>query len=393
MHMSPIQPIPPDLVDQIIDHCHADKATLRILSRVCKTWKPASRYHLFSSIRLDPLNLTPFLRLLKTPSSASSIGPLVTHLDLETDYNLPLFIRAIPSLSKHLPQVRSLRLEIRNEEEIFEWKYGIRSPPRARQDLTGVFLGIFPTITLLELWITCDTLLEVVGLSTSFPSLESLALSVHLTCESHSALEQDAATAPLASGLFSAEPSRLRKLTLMRAEPYVIRWLLRHQPLPRPSRLSMEISFMTNADISNTGRFLRGAGGDLQHLSLKSAESIYLLYEHIELSNHDNLRSLAVHVWMYAVPVMIYLLSSLSSTVLEELDFAAWESEDDGEDGRCWAKLNALLSGPRFVKLRRVTVDVNEERSVDLAERLSDIYLRGIMHFRNQRGVVYSLSA
>lgn len=47
------QNFPAELQDMIIDHLHDDKETLASCSLVCKSWLPASRFHLFRKIRLE----------------------------------------------------------------------------------------------------------------------------------------------------------------------------------------------------------------------------------------------------------------------------------------------------------------------------------------------------
>lgn len=46
--------IPAEIADQIIDYLYNDSITLKQCSLVCKGWIPSTRFHLFSSISIDP---------------------------------------------------------------------------------------------------------------------------------------------------------------------------------------------------------------------------------------------------------------------------------------------------------------------------------------------------
>ena len=56
---------PQELFDTIIDRHFHDRHTLATCSLVCKAWLPASRYHLFHTIKLGDENWNTFLDLLQ----------------------------------------------------------------------------------------------------------------------------------------------------------------------------------------------------------------------------------------------------------------------------------------------------------------------------------------
>ncbi|KAJ6611308.1 hypothetical protein B0H10DRAFT_2224185 [Mycena sp. CBHHK59/15] len=45
--------LPSELCDEIIDYLHTDAATLAVCALVCRAWVPASRFHLFESIKMS----------------------------------------------------------------------------------------------------------------------------------------------------------------------------------------------------------------------------------------------------------------------------------------------------------------------------------------------------
>ncbi|PBK79477.1 hypothetical protein ARMGADRAFT_884869, partial [Armillaria gallica] len=47
---------PPELFDRFIDFLHHDKQALKVCSLVCRTWIPASRFHLLGCITVRPIS-------------------------------------------------------------------------------------------------------------------------------------------------------------------------------------------------------------------------------------------------------------------------------------------------------------------------------------------------
>jgi hypothetical protein len=74
--------VAPELIDTIIDMLHADRAALATCALVCKSWLPASRYHLFSKIIITRWNKPAISELLS--SSRCTITSAVEHLVLHT---------------------------------------------------------------------------------------------------------------------------------------------------------------------------------------------------------------------------------------------------------------------------------------------------------------------
>jgi len=49
--------LPNEIQDRILDFLYDPKSALETCALVCRAWVPASRYHLFSRIRLDDWDL------------------------------------------------------------------------------------------------------------------------------------------------------------------------------------------------------------------------------------------------------------------------------------------------------------------------------------------------
>ncbi|KAK0470095.1 uncharacterized protein EV420DRAFT_89530 [Desarmillaria tabescens] len=70
----------PELTDNIIDFLSSDPLSLMRTSLVCRLWLPRSRFHLFSSVRLELLKLkriSKFLQLIQSPNCTIHIGTLI----------------------------------------------------------------------------------------------------------------------------------------------------------------------------------------------------------------------------------------------------------------------------------------------------------------------------
>jgi hypothetical protein len=91
-------PVAPELIDVIIDMLHADRAALATCALVCKSWLPASRYHLFSKVTITRWNKLAIPELLS--SSRCTITSAVEHLVLHTIKGLSQNICRLPNVTE-----------------------------------------------------------------------------------------------------------------------------------------------------------------------------------------------------------------------------------------------------------------------------------------------------
>jgi hypothetical protein len=99
---------PPELFDIIINFLHEDRKTLAACALVCRSWVPASRYHSFSKITLDPWTWRNAGLLL---SPANTITDAVQHLVLE---KVGCF-RGLLKITSRLPNITRLTLRKSSE--------------------------------------------------------------------------------------------------------------------------------------------------------------------------------------------------------------------------------------------------------------------------------------
>ena len=101
---------------------------------------------------------------------------------------------------------------------------------------------------------------------------------------------------------------------------------------------------------------------------------------------HD-LRTLTVNVREQPVQHMLLLLSQVRSTCLEEISFQAWYPLD--EDDQYWSQLDELLTGPRFLLLRQVTVYISMEYHEHMKRHLRKTKKDRILRFIDYKGDIY----
>jgi hypothetical protein len=105
--------LPVELTDRIIDFLHSQRRTLAICSLVCKGWVPASRYHFFQELRLNPFQPIDLLELIQSPTSTLTTCLPKLFIDVEpSTFHLAKdrFLGQIEPIMCKFEGVKSLRL-------------------------------------------------------------------------------------------------------------------------------------------------------------------------------------------------------------------------------------------------------------------------------------------
>jgi hypothetical protein len=97
--------IPPEISDELMHLCCVDTSALKNFGLVCKSWLPASRYHLYMTTTIYPRNCLAFFKLLQSPFC--TIRPFICHLEIEDLANTVVQTFSDPVA---LEAVRTLRL-------------------------------------------------------------------------------------------------------------------------------------------------------------------------------------------------------------------------------------------------------------------------------------------
>lgn len=84
--------LPQELFDNMIDHYHSDRATLKLCALVCRGWLPSCRTHIFHRISLSPPSIvhpskttgkeTPCQRISRLVRASPSVVPYIRELHI-----------------------------------------------------------------------------------------------------------------------------------------------------------------------------------------------------------------------------------------------------------------------------------------------------------------------
>jgi len=155
------RPLPPELLDLIIDHLRDQPTALRVCCLVSKSWVPWSRMHLFARVEFTRTSIESWVKAFPDPQSSPA------------RYTRTLAIRGPWLFTVECPAVgRQIRaFPFHNVVHLtIGCKYG-----SGRVSLVP-FHGLSPTIRSLRLELNQVQPAEVFGLVCSFPLLEDLGL-------------------------------------------------------------------------------------------------------------------------------------------------------------------------------------------------------------------------
>ncbi|CAL1708360.1 unnamed protein product [Somion occarium] len=107
---------PPELSDYTIDFLYDDTTSLRACALTCKTWLPASRYHIFNAVKLNDAQDLDNLSSLVSSNSAPGIVPYIHTLSISkpsptSGLSHPTS-RSVTQWEAFVPSALSLRLPL-----------------------------------------------------------------------------------------------------------------------------------------------------------------------------------------------------------------------------------------------------------------------------------------
>lgn len=240
---------PPEIVDQILDHLHADRTALETCALVCKDWLPTSRFHIFRSLRLHSNNIDAFFAITSSPN-CTLLGH-VQHLELiegrgRFAYEKKWLNRGLPFLKAFYPEsVKSLMIEE------LDWD-GLSMESRE------VLLSTFSKLQTLSIYYSrFATFGQLANLLCKSPKLAELHLYAVRCMEG---------TAPPVSLLQQCPLSALCKLEVHTGPVSpLLPWLLTSDPVPQLSDVDFGC-VVDEDDIRVTKAFLEALGSSVEHL-------------------------------------------------------------------------------------------------------------------------------
>jgi hypothetical protein len=241
--------LPPELIDAIINLLCDDGGTLRTCALVCRSWIPASRHHLFSQIRITPMDSVDALNILL--STWCTINSAVEHLVLEGIDR----VCNLEGIACRLPYVTQLSLR--------DWNCALRTCPAAISHLNPILRNL----QVLEIFRASfdqqgASLLLLLRHSPKLKALHCLSVSLGIS------VDADIGQSPDLLQISRAGPMpELRSLELLASTP-VLSWMAPHWTTAAPRLTTLILSCVSahRIDRYSVERLLEVAGSSLKHL-------------------------------------------------------------------------------------------------------------------------------
>jgi hypothetical protein len=347
-------PVPPELIETIIDMLHMDRTALATCALVCRSWLPRTRYHLFSEVIITRRNDAVISKLLS--SSTCAITSAVKHLVLQTIDNL---------------DQRICRLS--NVTQMSLYRFNASRTP------------VFPPINLIPLLRNLESL-HIERVSFDWQGVSLLALLRQcsqlqsLSCYSIRNANEDAAQSQRLHELEAKITPRLRSLTIHAGvRPFLLAWFGSWWKSAAPPLMKLDLQFRNLADLDDSMSLFEAVGSGLQVLRICVAKrdlgewlrqrSICLAIDaqdyldwrvpitrcltQLQSLSIDYGRSCSVHF-------VIEALRNLPSLQLQELTItlplvvSLWVIGDSITIFSTWSELDSLLENPQFVSTLRI---------------------------------------
>ncbi|KDR72589.1 hypothetical protein GALMADRAFT_126194 [Galerina marginata CBS 339.88] len=347
----------PEICDLILDNIHDSKEDLSNCSVVCKSWLPASRYHLFGEVHFRP----DLAQLISSSThAATTIAPYIRKVTIQGNLIVQEKKDSVLKSILRLPKLTSLRVEK------FAW-VGFQVPVALAADARQ-------SVRLLKLELR----------SVHFPSFEILAEFLDL----FSALQElsldnvswDRLGCILAEGSVRnpvLKPSSLTKLHVTSCHNVaVLNWLQYglisdvvtdgdtkyHRLFPRLVVLSLPD--ILPGEAKTLGVLLSTLGETLEHLDagILVSDSKNLDIEGfsnaLSVSSNSNLKSINIHqITLFQFPTaqqlspaidsqyawLLSFMSTIRSTHFQSAGFHVWLSEESQLDSFPWFDLSDIL--------------------------------------------------
>lgn len=258
MHNPASPHVPPEIVDMIIDHLHAERKSLMACSLVDSLWLHAARFHLLSGVAIviDAQQLNresgrskePLYHLIDAPYS--TIAPYIRHLRLEGTCDR-LIGQRCSAFDQAISRLHAFKGIKTLELEDIAWDL---ISPASRASI----LNSFPQLSTLAIsrmyFHSIDDLLSIIG---SFPNLQSFTLGKGIRIVDRSISPSNTALSNLS----------LTKLSLDETCKTAILDLLLTQTRIMPINI-LQFRSITSFQRPSMDQLLKRSAPFLQHLTL-----------------------------------------------------------------------------------------------------------------------------
>ncbi|EMD38238.1 hypothetical protein CERSUDRAFT_113397 [Gelatoporia subvermispora B] len=383
--------LPPEIVDEAIDHLWDDPVTLKACSLACRSWVPSSRLHLFRTVRLR--NGTECARFGDLVASTPAIPRCVRQFTLSAEYRRvngqaqPVeddgWIDAAAELVPKLERVTTLGLS--------RVRWGALKP-ETRTAFQGLFKGI-KTLFLFE--VRFDTAKDVLSFLSAFPVLTSLyfhGVSWPDDMLGHATLDD------LKKLNYESEHGRMQLSYLFldpRSSPTLVtEWLLNH-PTEQHLR-TIQLCWRELESMKSVGDLLHASGASLESLQVEFPAGVpeaVVLEDQLSLTQNTGLRSLqfgglTVHsesartfLAQRLFPWVLGMLSQVRSTRLQEITFELDIGAVCDLHRLDWARMDATLCRSEFSGIEVTFYVICAETSGNTDKDIKNLIREGLPGF------------
>lgn len=347
--VSLIPRMPPEIVDEIIDHNHDDPTTLRACALTARSWQPRSHRNLFSTITVtSSASLSRFIRFLNgSPHIASLVEELC--FDAYANYRDATLMPWIHELATipmgDLTRIRSLRFS-KVQWSCIEKNEALLSTLRSYSTVQEVhFCGCsFPTFIDFEEFVA------------ALPALTRFSVDL-ITWSFTDKFHIDR---------MMADPPKLQlsgvEFTRFAHPVKFCSWLLR-MPVP-PTLQTVAFHWVMAEEAQMVGKFLASLGPRLRSLRIgcrfdKDPAMAHRLIEYIDLSQNIEMHSLhlvIVDLQDYLMPWVPAILSQVKHVPLQRLTLEIWLHTGWQLRSSVWNEIVALLDNEWVKTMHEVVV-------------------------------------
>ncbi|KAJ7777709.1 hypothetical protein DFH07DRAFT_936709 [Mycena maculata] len=334
IHLTPAMSLPAEVCNLIFDACISDRALMATWGLVSRQYLVSSRFHIFSTVRLDYGNAHEFADILSSPSC--DIALLVQHLMFSHRASrYSWFPDVLPRLPP-FPNVMTLCLH--NSRSVLT------------EDLRDLLRVGLPGVTRLEIVnFRFAYRAAAIDFACGFAALQALAFLPRIA-------------SALATATPAQIPSTLRSLALRCSVEEQPNWLLAELAQPSaPALTTLRVGEAGARDFPGLVRALGRQGQSLTSFALDFSDTIVevAFLRNYFLEPNTALRYLELTLGSTVmVELCVGFLSKLGSPVLEELVLDIWVDPAHFSE-HPWEVLDAvIMSGPASATMRRVELRI-----------------------------------
>ncbi|KAK0497738.1 hypothetical protein EDD18DRAFT_1159106 [Armillaria luteobubalina] len=416
----PNQILPPELCDIIIDFLHTDRASLISCSIVCKSWLPASRLHLWETLKLAPCNIDGFFILL---SYSSMFLSYIQNVEIENAFTkLTHYEKFWTRWDNITPYLSSRRLDHVSSFRLSKVSWGLLHDMKWSSSI----LHNFSDVKALHLSnVSFDNNLQVIQFLRSFPRLEELSMAICFSFVDDELFPNDededlaamivdepdggavmiedeilpfdgADDTPLWPSLSTLHFTQGHLFDVfglnLSSRQEIFLWMAYF--LPAPAIRDLVLYSVTTAELESCGRLLHAIGGSIETLTISFLTIFTLasqISEHIDLSCLMSLRSLHFRQvgWEACdcakLSTAFLLLSQIHSPFIQSLSFSLGVGVLDSLDGDQWKSLAQALASPYLSGLQTIKFSIYYHTQTPSEKlyrsRLADCDSKGILRF------------